>query len=156
MGANRIGDVAELVKLARPTVGLITNAGAEHLEGFGDLDGVARGEGEMVECLEPKATAIINADDAYAGYWRGAATHAPRRHLRRAQRLGRSGPAFGLHAKNSAAGDRSAANSPRASPWSARSGEREILLKAGGAHNIANALGAAAAAAAGRRPWRTS
>ena len=39
MGANRIGDVAELVPLARPTVGLITNAGAEHLEGFGDLDG---------------------------------------------------------------------------------------------------------------------
>jgi UDP-N-acetylmuramoyl-tripeptide--D-alanyl-D-alanine ligase len=51
MGANRIGDVAELVALARPTVGFITNAGAEHLEGFGDLDGVARGEGEMVSRL---------------------------------------------------------------------------------------------------------
>ena len=45
MGANRIGDVAELVRLARPTVGLITNAGAEHLEGFGNLDGVAAGRG---------------------------------------------------------------------------------------------------------------
>jgi len=31
MGANRVGDVAELVRLARPTVGLNTNAGAEHL-----------------------------------------------------------------------------------------------------------------------------
>src|ERR1700694_4816366 len=71
MGANRIGDVAELVKLARPTIGLITNAGAEHLEGFGDLDGVAKGEGEMVAGLAPGATAVINADDAYAGYWRG-------------------------------------------------------------------------------------
>src|SRR5277367_6332885 len=70
MGANRIGDVAELMRLAQPTVGLITNAGAEHLEGFGNLDGVAQGEGEMVSCLEPSATAIINADDAYAGYWR--------------------------------------------------------------------------------------
>src|SRR4029077_20122203 len=56
MGANRIGDVAELVRLARPTVGLITNAGAEHLEGFGNLDGVAQGEGEMVSCLDPGAT----------------------------------------------------------------------------------------------------
>ena len=73
MGANRIGDVAELMRLARPTVGLITNAGAEHLEGFGNLDGVAQGEGEMVSCLEPDATAIINADDVYAGYWRGVA-----------------------------------------------------------------------------------
>src|SRR6202040_2155203 len=51
MGANRIGDVAELVRLARPTVGLITNAGAEHLEGFGNMDGVAEGEGEMVSCI---------------------------------------------------------------------------------------------------------
>src|SRR3977135_4273635 len=70
VGENRIGDVAELVKLARPTVGLITNAGAEHLEGFGDLDGVAKGEGETVSCLKPEGTAVINADDAYAGYWR--------------------------------------------------------------------------------------
>ena len=76
MGANRIGDVAELVPLARPTVGLITNAGAEHLEGFGDLDGVAQGEGEMVAGLEPHATAIINADDAYAAYWRKVAATA--------------------------------------------------------------------------------
>src|SRR5260370_13826854 len=71
MGANRVGDVAELMHLAQPAVGLITNAGAEHLEGFGDLDGVAKGEGETVSCLKPDGTAIINADDAYAGYWRG-------------------------------------------------------------------------------------
>ena len=83
MGANRIGDVAELVRFARPTVGFITNAGAEHLEGFGDLDGVARGEGEMVAGLEPAAAAVINADDAYADYWRGAATACARRHVRR-------------------------------------------------------------------------
>ncbi len=45
MGANRIGDVAELMRLSRPTVGLITNAGAEHLEGFGNLDGGGKGRG---------------------------------------------------------------------------------------------------------------
>ena len=71
MGANAIGDVAALMRIARPTVGLITNAGAEHLQGFGDLDGVAKGEGETVSCLDADGTAIINADDAYAGYWRG-------------------------------------------------------------------------------------
>ena len=76
MGANRVGDVAALVALASPTVGLITNAGAEHLEGFGDLDGVARGEGEMVAGLEPGTVAVINADDTYADYWRGVATRA--------------------------------------------------------------------------------
>ena len=73
IGANRAGEVAELVKLARPDVGLITNAGAEHLEGFGSLEGVARAEGEMVAGLEPSATAVINADDEFAGLWRGMA-----------------------------------------------------------------------------------
>jgi UDP-N-acetylmuramoyl-tripeptide--D-alanyl-D-alanine ligase len=73
IGANHAGEVADLVKLARPTVGLITNAGAEHLEGFGSLEGVARAEGEMVAGLDDSATAVINADDEFAGLWRGMA-----------------------------------------------------------------------------------
>jgi UDP-N-acetylmuramoyl-tripeptide--D-alanyl-D-alanine ligase len=140
MGANRIGDVAELVRLARPTVGLITNAGAEHLEGFGTLDGVAEGEGEMVSCLDAAATAIINADDAYAGYWRKITT---------ARRI----ITFGVHAD----ADFTAKNSLQSierGEFATRFtlecplGKRSILLKAGGAHNIGNALAAAAAASA--------
>src|SRR5882757_324226 len=150
MGANRIGDVAELVKLARPTVGLITNAGAEHLEGFGDLDGVAKGEGEMVACLEPEATAIINADDPYAGYWRSVAS--TRRVI-----------TFGVHAAadGGAVVGRPADFTVKNSTQTIERGEFvtrftllcplgeiQILLKAGGAHNISNALAAAAAASA--------
>ena len=71
MGANQSGDVAALVELAAPTIGLITNAGAEHLEGFGTLEGAARAEGEMVEALPAAGTAVINADDPYAPLWRG-------------------------------------------------------------------------------------
>jgi UDP-N-acetylmuramoyl-tripeptide--D-alanyl-D-alanine ligase len=140
MGANRIGDVAELVKLARPTVGLITNAGAEHLEGFGDLDGVAQGEGEMVACLEPGATAIINADDPYAAYWRKVAS------------AGRV-ISFGVHcsadfmAKDTVQTIERGEFATRFTLFCPL-GERQILLKAGGAHNIANALAAAAAASA--------
>src|SRR6185437_2321595 len=70
MGANRAGEVAELVKVARPTVGFITNAGAEHLEGFGSLEGVARAEGETVAGLAPDATAVLNADDEFVDLWR--------------------------------------------------------------------------------------
>ena len=55
MGANHPGEVAALAQLARPTVGMITNAGAEHLEGFGSLEGVARAEGELVAGLAPAA-----------------------------------------------------------------------------------------------------
>ncbi len=140
MGANRIGDVAELMRLARPTVGLITNAGAEHLEGFGTLDGVAQGEGEAVSCLEPDATAIINADDAYAGYWRGIAT---------ARRV----VTFGVHADADFMAKDTQLSIERgefATRFTLHSplGVRPITLKAGGAHNVGNALAAAAAAAA--------
>jgi UDP-N-acetylmuramoyl-tripeptide--D-alanyl-D-alanine ligase len=138
MGANRIGDVAELVRLARPTAGLITNAGAEHLEGFGTLDGVAEGEGEMVSGLEPTATAVINADDAYAGYWRSVAT--ARRVL-----------TFGLHANADFTAQDSKQTIERGeflTRFTLRCplGQHPITLKAGGAHNIGNALAAAAAA----------
>jgi UDP-N-acetylmuramoyl-tripeptide--D-alanyl-D-alanine ligase len=140
MGANAIGDVAALMRIARPTVGLITNAGAEHLEGFGNLDGVAKGEGETVSCLDPQGTAIINADDAYAGYWRG---------ISGANRI----VTFGVHAR----ADFSAKNvfqGIERGEFATRFtlicplGERAIMLKAGGAHNIGNALAAASAASA--------
>jgi UDP-N-acetylmuramoyl-tripeptide--D-alanyl-D-alanine ligase len=140
MGANRIGDVAGLVRLARPTVGFITNAGAEHLEGFGDLDGVARGEGEMVAGLERDAAAVINADDAYADYWRGAASAS------RIVTFGVARPAD-FTAVKPIQGIEKAEFATR---FTLRCplGERPVVLKAGGAHNVSNALGAAAAAAA--------
>jgi UDP-N-acetylmuramoyl-tripeptide--D-alanyl-D-alanine ligase len=140
MGANAVGDVAALMRIARPSVGLITNAGAEHLQGFGDLDGVAKGEGETVACLGTDGTAIINADDAYAGYWRG---------ISGAQRI----VTFGVHAqadftaKNIFQGIERGEFATRFTLLSPK-GERAIMLKAGGAHNIGNALAAAAAASA--------
>ncbi len=138
MGANRIGDVAELVRLARPTVGLITNAGAEHLEGFGDLDGVAQGEGEMVTDLDPGATVVINADDAYAGYWGRLAES------KRTVTFGVRGGAD-FSAKDTLQGIEHGEFATRFT-LVCPLGERPIYLKAGGAHNVANALGAAAAA----------
>ncbi len=140
MGANAIGDVAALMQIAQPTVGLITNAGAEHLEGFGNLDGVAKGEGETMSCLPAEATAVLNADDAYAGYWRG---------ISGAKRI----VTFGVHthadfmAKNIFQGIERGEFATRFTLSSAL-GERAIMLQAGGAHNVGNALAAAAAASA--------
>ena len=140
MGANAIGDVAALMRIVQPSVGLITNAGAEHLEGFGNLDGVAKGEGEAVSCLAPQGTAIINADDAYAGYWRG---------ISGAKRI----VTFGVHthadfqAKDVFQGIERGEFATRFTLTSPL-GERPVMLKAGGAHNVGNALAAAAAASA--------
>lgn len=51
MGANRQGDIRELVTICEPTHGLITNIGKAHLEGFGGLAGVRRGKGELFDFL---------------------------------------------------------------------------------------------------------
>ena len=47
MGASHIGDIAKLCDIAEPTHGLITSVGKAHLEGFGDIEGVMRGKGEL-------------------------------------------------------------------------------------------------------------
>jgi UDP-N-acetylmuramoyl-tripeptide--D-alanyl-D-alanine ligase len=73
MGANHSGDVAALCAIASPGIGLVTNAGAEHLEGFGSLEGVARAEGEMFAALPADGVAVLNVDDDYAPLWRSMA-----------------------------------------------------------------------------------
>ncbi len=70
MGANHAGEIAWLVSLAEPEVGVVLNAGPAHLEGFGSLEGVARAKGEMFAGLPANAVAVINADDRFAGLWR--------------------------------------------------------------------------------------
>lgn len=70
MGANHPGEIAGLARIARPTVGVITRCAPAHLEGFGDIEGVARAKGELLQGLDDDGAAVINADDPYAGLWR--------------------------------------------------------------------------------------
>jgi UDP-N-acetylmuramoyl-tripeptide--D-alanyl-D-alanine ligase len=55
------GQIAELCAFARPDVGVITNIGPVHLEKVGDLAGVARAKGELVEALPSGGTAVVPA-----------------------------------------------------------------------------------------------
>ena len=69
MGANHPGEIEWLSAIARPNVAVITQCAPAHLEGFGDIDGVAKAKAEIYTGLQPSGTAIINADDAYAEFW---------------------------------------------------------------------------------------
>jgi len=71
MGANHAGEIAYMARLARPTVGVITNAGTAHLEGFGSIEGVARAKGELFQALGEDGVAVVNADDRFAELWQG-------------------------------------------------------------------------------------
>ncbi len=63
MGADHPGDLRPLMKLTRPTIGVLTSAAPEHLEFFGDEAGVVEEESLVVRMLPPTGTAVVNIDD---------------------------------------------------------------------------------------------
>lgn len=140
MGANHQGEIAHLANIAEPTVGIVTNAGAAHLEGFGSLEGVATAKGEMFRALPVEGVAVINADDAYASMWREA------RNAERLLTFGFEQPAdFMAHkvqSRSDASGFRT--DFELVTPY----GTKPAALHLAGLHNLRNALGAAAAACA--------
>jgi UDP-N-acetylmuramoyl-tripeptide--D-alanyl-D-alanine ligase len=69
LGANHAGEIDYLASLAQPTVGVITNAAAAHLEGFGSLRGVCVAKGELLDHLPRAGTAVLNADDQFRSDW---------------------------------------------------------------------------------------
>jgi UDP-N-acetylmuramoyl-tripeptide--D-alanyl-D-alanine ligase len=69
LGANHAGEIDYLASLAQPTVGVITNAAAAHLEGFGSLRGVSMAKGELLDHLPRAGTAVLNADDPFRSDW---------------------------------------------------------------------------------------
>ncbi len=62
MGTSALGEIERLTEIAQPTIGIITNIGAAHLETLQGLDGVARAKGELFAGLQG-GTAILNLDD---------------------------------------------------------------------------------------------
>jgi UDP-N-acetylmuramoyl-tripeptide--D-alanyl-D-alanine ligase len=64
MGANHQGEIADLCAIALPEYGTITNIGKAHLEGFGGIEGVKKGKGEMFRHLIlQNGTLILNGTD---------------------------------------------------------------------------------------------
>ena len=64
MGANKPGDIKELVEIVEPNFGIITNVGKAHLEGFKNLEGVISTKSELYDNLVlSKGTVFYNTDD---------------------------------------------------------------------------------------------
>jgi len=164
MGANHLGEIELLASIAQPNVGVITQAGDAHLEGFGSREGVARGKGELFAGLGAQGVAVINADDAYFGLWQSLAASSSMLSFG----LSEHADVRALHLEPQAgAGTRFTLVTPQ--------GRAEVLLPIPGRHNVMNALGAAACGialglepaqiaiglaqmegAAGRLSWKTT
>ena len=66
MGASHPGDIKELVEVAEPNFGLITNVGRAHLQGFGSFEGVMHTKAELYDWLiEHNGNIFRNADNPY-------------------------------------------------------------------------------------------
>ncbi len=66
MGANHQKEIAFLSEISMPTHGLITNVGKAHLEGFGGVEGVKKGKGELYDFLskDPERIVFVNSNSA--------------------------------------------------------------------------------------------
>jgi len=68
MGVDQKGQTTRLAEIARPTIGVITNIGPDHLEFFRTMDASAEAKAELLDALPAGHAAVLNADDAYFGY----------------------------------------------------------------------------------------
>ncbi|WP_017257468.1 UDP-N-acetylmuramoyl-tripeptide--D-alanyl-D-alanine ligase [Pedobacter arcticus] len=65
MGANHQKEIEMLSQICQPDFGLITNIGKAHLEGFGGIEGVKKGKGELYDFLQARdGTVFINEDSS--------------------------------------------------------------------------------------------
>ncbi len=138
MGASGGGEIDYLCSIARPTIAVVTNVMPAHVAGFGSLAGVASAKGEIYSGLDNCGIAILNFDEPWYGQWRRRA------HGTHCQSFSVENSAADFYASNVQFNTAACARFMLHSPL----GEIEIQLAIPGAHNISNALAAAACAVA--------
>jgi len=133
LGVNHPGETAALAAIASPTVALINNAQREHQEFMSGVAEVAREHGTLFSALRTDGVGVINADDEYAGYWRGLLA-------------GKRVCEFGLERPAQVSGRHTFTDFGSEIRLQAPQGAVRIELHAEGRHNVLNACAAAAGA----------
>ncbi|MBI5259086.1 MAG: UDP-N-acetylmuramoyl-tripeptide--D-alanyl-D-alanine ligase [Burkholderiales bacterium] len=147
LGMNHPGEIAELARIAQPTVALVNNAQREHQEFMTSVEAVARENGSVIESLPATGVAVYPADDAQAPVWHTLAGARPQL-------------TFALHGHADVSdeavwvGDSTGLDG--GGHWALRVrtpvGRAEFMLHAAGQHNVRNALAATTAALAAGVP----
>ncbi len=128
MGMNHLEEIRYLMTIAQPTIGVVTNAGTNHIGLLGSIENIAKAKGEMFEELAPTGCAVINGDDRFYDYWHRLLTM-------------QSKIIFGLSQANITAKNIAPKQFTLVTPV----GEIDIHRTLLGDHNIMNALAATAA-----------
>ncbi|UED86315.1 UDP-N-acetylmuramoyl-tripeptide--D-alanyl-D-alanine ligase [Streptomyces profundus] len=138
MGARYQGDIAHLASLATPRIGLVLNVGDAHLAMFGGRDQIAAAKGELVEALPPAAeggVAVLNADDPRVA---AMETRTPARVVRFSAHPEREAEIRATSIELNAGRAAFTLHTPH--------GTAPVRLRGLGAHQVHNALAAAAGA----------
>ncbi len=143
MGANHMGEIAYTTELVKPDVAMINNIAAAHLEGFGDLCGVARAKGEIFSGLPSNGVALYNHDTQYAEKWQWRLTDKQVRTFSCAQASdAKTSSHADCYSENVSLDENGCASFALQSSL----GQCVIKLPIPGKHNVCNAVAAAAVA----------
>jgi UDP-N-acetylmuramoyl-tripeptide--D-alanyl-D-alanine ligase len=142
LGMNHPGEIALLARLASPTVALVNNAQREHQEFMHGVEAVARENGAVIRALAADGTAVFPADDAFTPLWREFAG------ARRVVTFGAAEVGADVSAQACWQADAQAWAITLHTPL----GSVPTTLRQAGAHNVRNALAAAACALAAGAP----
>ena len=134
MGMNRPGEIARLAEIAEPDVACITNVQGAHLAGLATIEGVAKAKGELFAGMKAWGTLVVNADDVRV-------RKLARRLRHRKVSFGRSSSAMVRATRIVSLGEEGMRFTLHIGNWSAR-----LRIVSLGAHNVMNALAAAAMA----------
>ena len=133
MGMSAEGEIRRLARIAEPSVGLITNVGPAHLLSLGSLEAIARAKGELVDELPADGLPVLNMDDP---------------HLQALIEKDKArAVTFGV-SEDAGVGASEIEETGEGVSFRLRlpGGSAIVSLPVIGAHNVSNALGAAAAA----------
>lgn len=133
MSARGVGHIAYLCRIAPPRYGVVLNVGHAHAGEFGTLETVAQAKGELVEALPEDGVAILNAADPRVLAMRSRT---------KARTVTFAGPAAGIRAADVRLDELSRASFTLLTP----EGAAPVTLRLHGAHQVPNALAAAALA----------
>jgi UDP-N-acetylmuramoyl-tripeptide--D-alanyl-D-alanine ligase len=135
LGASRVGEIAFTVSLTKPHVVVLTNAGTAHVGEFGGPEKIVEAKGEIIEGLDARGVAVLNRDDKAFDSW--VARTAGRKVLS----FSRNSDQADFYATDLGIDARGCPTFTLNGP----SGSAQVQLNLLGAHNVANALAAAAA-----------
>ncbi len=138
MGMNRPGEIARLTEIADPDIACILNVHGAHLQGLGNIEGVAKAKGELFQGCGKGTVLVVNSDDF--------------RVVNLAEKCEQKKIFFGLSTDDSTARDvyatalKTGGLEEVTFTLHVKDQEAHVVLQVVGAHNISNALAAAAIA----------